>query len=536
MFQSVILEKEDAITQDPRGVVLTGDALRSLYALGLGKYISSIGQGKGDAVVGRDEHAEGVTVHYLNRDQKSCQIQAGWLVGADGKRGIVRKHFLEPSAGIRQEVGIFEYDGTWIAANLKITLPTPESHPDLALWAAGYDQESVFDLFWPQNWHFCRPPGRPVACGRFGPLEDRLWRHEFAVPEWDDSMDALSMFWDHLSPIITRNIEPSYGARPVEVTFPSDCIQVLRCRPFQFSHRVVNAWFANRTVLIGDAAHVFPPFGGQGVAGGVQDAVGLAWRLAILTKMGTLSSSITCRNSLLQAWAAERRMGIDNSARLTRQNGELCNKEASFKGHLQLACVKIAQAFLNGLGMRLPLVEADSRGYSGCGRGTFLAEFGGGIKLGQIYVQVRVPNLPTLRIELSDQTLRRAPTVLTLLVIQHTRCHEGQSLVDLRQLLSRSGVNSSILSDKSIVQFDPEGSSNIETGTGRWPVCRAAPTDLLAGYPLRLGYNPDQFLHRLGDSRARYGFKNQGNGTSATESEISKLLASTMAPCHFPEG
>jgi hypothetical protein len=54
MFQSVILEKEDAITQDPRGVVLTGDALRSLYALGLGKYISSIGQGKGDAVCQRE--------------------------------------------------------------------------------------------------------------------------------------------------------------------------------------------------------------------------------------------------------------------------------------------------------------------------------------------------------------------------------------------------------------------------------------------------------------------------------------------------
>jgi hypothetical protein len=90
-----------------------------------------------------------------------------------------------------------------------------------------------------------------VACGRFGPLADRLWRHEFAVPEWDDSMDALAMFWDHLTPIITKNIQLSDGGLPVKVTFPSDCIQVLRCRPFRFSHRVVNAWFANRTVLIG---------------------------------------------------------------------------------------------------------------------------------------------------------------------------------------------------------------------------------------------------------------------------------------------
>lgn len=455
-------------------------------------------------VVGRDEHADGVTVHYIDRDQKSCQIRAGWLVGADGKRGIVRKHFLEPSEGIRQEVGIFEYEGTWIAANLKITLPTPESHPDLPLWAAGHDPESVFDLFWPRNWHFCRPPGRSVACGRFGPLADRLWRHEFAVPEWDDSMDALSMFWDHLTPIITKNIEPSNGAGPVEVTFPSDCIQVLRCRPFRFSHRVVNSWFANRTALIGDAAHVFPPFGGQGVACGVQDAVGLAWRLAILTKMNALSSSITCRNALLQAWADERRMAIDNSARLTRQNGELCNKEASFTGHVQLACVKIAQAFLSGLGKQLPPVEADSWGYSTCGSGAFLAEFGGGIKLAQIYVQVRLPDRPTPRVELSDQTLRRAPTVLTLLFIQHTQYREEQCELDLLQLLSQSGVNSSMLSDKSIVQFDPARSSNLETGTGRWPLCHAAPADLLTGYPLRPGYSSDHFLQRLGDSRARY--------------------------------
>lgn len=115
-----------------------------------------------------------------------------------------------------------------------------------------------------------------MACGRFGPHSDRLWRHEFAVPEWNDSMDASAIFWENLIPLITRKIRPLHGGCPVEVTFPHDCIEVLRCRPFRFSHRVVNKWFAERTILIGDAAHVFPPFGGQGVACGVQDAVGLA--------------------------------------------------------------------------------------------------------------------------------------------------------------------------------------------------------------------------------------------------------------------
>lgn len=45
-FKSIILEKGHDITQDPRGVVLTGDALRSLWTLGLGKHVSSIGHGR----------------------------------------------------------------------------------------------------------------------------------------------------------------------------------------------------------------------------------------------------------------------------------------------------------------------------------------------------------------------------------------------------------------------------------------------------------------------------------------------------------
>ncbi|GIJ90533.1 hypothetical protein Asppvi_009490 [Aspergillus pseudoviridinutans] len=561
--KSIILEKEHDITQDPRGVVLTGDALRSLWTLGLGKHVSWIGQElhslnfhtttyqnepfyitrldsdelehalpstilqsqprleyflrqlvasseyctlqSSCEVIGRDEHVNGVTVHYLDSNKTPSQIHAAWLVGADGKRGIVRKHFLEPSAGVRQESGIFEYEGTWIAANLKITLPTPQSHPDLPLWAAGHNPESVYDLFWPANWHFCRPPGKPIACGRFGPHSDRLWRHEFAVPEWNDSMDASAIFWENLNPLITRKIRPLHGGCPVEATFPRDCIEVLRCRPFRFSHRVVNKWFAERTMLIGDAAHVFPPFGGQGVACGVQDAVGLAWRLAILTKVGSLAHSQARQQGLLQSWADERRLGTDNSARLTRQNGELCNKEDSWSLSVQLACVNIIQGFLGALGMRFSAFGADSQGYRGCDRGGFTTEHGGGIKLGQVYVQTRLPDSPTLKIELSDQALRRVPTVLTLLVVATPKWSESeQEVVTLLRVLRQSGIDPAVLSERSLVQFDPSDSLDHLPGVSRWPVCRIASADLLIGYPVRPGYSSSQFMRRLGNSRARY--------------------------------
>jgi 2-polyprenyl-6-methoxyphenol hydroxylase-like FAD-dependent oxidoreductase len=60
-------------------------------------------------------------------------IKCSFLIGADGKKGVVRKYFLEPTTDIRQEIGLSEYTGTWIAANLKIHLPTPETHPEFLL-------------------------------------------------------------------------------------------------------------------------------------------------------------------------------------------------------------------------------------------------------------------------------------------------------------------------------------------------------------------------------------------------------------------
>ncbi|GKZ33621.1 hypothetical protein AbraIFM66950_003530 [Aspergillus brasiliensis] len=560
--KSIILEKKREVTTDPRGVVLTGDALRSLWKLGLGKRMAWIGQELNSLnfhktnfqnepflkiplerdilehalpttilqsqprlelalrdlviasefctlqssceVVGCEAAAEGVTIHYSNVHEKPCQVRASYLIGADGKRGIVRKHFLEKSAGIRQETGIFEYEGTWIAANLKITLPTRDSHPDFPLWASGYTEEAVYDLFWPANWHFCRPPGKPAACGRFGPRSERLWRHEFAVPEWkyshdDDSADASTAFWEHLTPMITRSVP---GSRE-EVTFPRDCIQVLRCRPFHFSHKVVNQWFSGRIALIGDAAHVFPPFGGQGVACGVADAEGLAWRLAVLTKLEKSELlSPALQSSTLQSWAEERRMGVDMSALLTLQNGEWCNKEPSWWGALQIIFLRLLLFVCRGATLESSPVKAAASGYRGCPRGAFLANYGGGRRLGQIYVQTRLPQSRATIIELSDQALRRVPTMFSLLVI-HSGQYDDQH-VEVEQLLRQMTIHSAILSSKSQVHFDLRKNPSDDYGNTPWPISFPALPHLLAGYTVRPGYDVDQFKRRLCDNGARY--------------------------------
>jgi 2-polyprenyl-6-methoxyphenol hydroxylase-like FAD-dependent oxidoreductase len=98
----------------------------------------------------RTEEEASVVVSYREANGMGHSIRTLYLVGADGKRGIVRKKFLEPE-GIKQEVGLYHHVSTWVAANFEITLPTPATHPDFPLWKLGYSSEQVYDAFWPSG-------------------------------------------------------------------------------------------------------------------------------------------------------------------------------------------------------------------------------------------------------------------------------------------------------------------------------------------------------------------------------------------------
>ncbi len=67
---------------------------------------------------------------------------------------------------------------------------------------------------------------------------------------------------------------------------------------FRINERKVKHYRAGRVFLAGDAAHVHSPAGGQGMHTGMQDAINLAWKLALVCRGAS--------DTLLDSYSVER--------------------------------------------------------------------------------------------------------------------------------------------------------------------------------------------------------------------------------------
>lgn len=363
----------------------------------------------GCEVLDRVEDNANIIVQYTDKKGEKKSLRTSWLVGADGKRGIVRKQFLEPH-GIRQEVGLYNHVSTWIAANFEIALPSPATHPDYPLWQLGYSPEQIYELFWPAGFHFCNDTRRPAVSGRFGPIGSRFWRHEYAVEPEDDLEDPTYHLWTQFGSwleIPGSRISPKLSG--TTVVYPRDCIKVLRCRPFTFATKVVNRWYNERTILVGDAAHVFPPFGAQGIASGIRDAQALSWRLAFLSH---LSVTRSIREKVLTGWAHERRQVCDHATRATKVNGSITNQRNATMAFFYRIVMRLLWCVPAVARKITRLTLADNFRYQACEGGFFLRNRGGGGKLSQIWIQGGKSEP-----ELSDTVFIRDMARLSLIVV-----------------------------------------------------------------------------------------------------------------------
>ncbi len=213
----------------------------------------------------QDEHGVQATVRQA--DGALASVQARFLVGVDGAGSFVRRHL-----GLVFEGKTFTQD--WLVVDV-LDAPVPIDHIE-----------------------FICDPRRPAP---HMPAPGNRQRWEFmllpgethAHMEHPDTIRAL--------------LAPWCDAR--------DCT-IERTAVYRFHARLVNRFSKGRVFLAGDAAHITPPFVGQGLVAGLRDVANLCWKLAWVAQG-------RAPLSMLDSYDTERRPHARSIINLARLMGAL---------------------------------------------------------------------------------------------------------------------------------------------------------------------------------------------------------------------
>jgi 3-(3-hydroxy-phenyl)propionate hydroxylase len=104
---------------------------------------------------------------------------------------------------------------------------------------------------------------------------------------------------------------------------PLEQLHVVRVAEYTFRAQVADRWRDRRIFLLGDAAHLTPPFIGQGLCAGLRDAANLSWKLA-----GVLDGLLPER--VLATYQAERKPHATALIRLAKVVGTAMTEGGEF--------------------------------------------------------------------------------------------------------------------------------------------------------------------------------------------------------------
>ena len=283
-IETLVVEESAAIVEQPRAISLDNDALRILQLAGLpegafpvtvipyvqmrspiyGDYARGNTTGRIDghpklvtfyqpdleralrAVLPRREtvrvetgarvteirsEAAGVNVTAVRGDGSVLSVAAKYLVGCDGAASFVR-------GAVGLELVGETYPQDWLVVDVR-NAPDPIDHVEF--WC---DPERPSPRMpapgGRQRWEFMLRPGETRA-----------------QMEREDVARALMSRW-------TKGAD----------------VEIERLAVYRFHARIVERFSVGRVFLAGDAAHVTPPFAGQGLVSGLRDVANLGWKLA----------------------------------------------------------------------------------------------------------------------------------------------------------------------------------------------------------------------------------------------------------------
>ncbi len=216
-----------------------------------------------EALVQHDDHVEltlrQVSQEGIKSDKPSDAtrvVRGRYLIGADGANSFVRT-----ASGISWiDLGFAE---RWIVTDVRPHNMDAFSHLPVAA-------------------QHC-DPRRPMTMVRNG-KHHRRW--EFMLLEGERPEDFTAdptRVWQLLDPYI----KPDQGA-------------IIRHAVYEFRSLIAETMQAGRVLLAGDAAHLMPPFMGEGMCAGIRDANNLAWKLDLILRG-------VATDALLASYSPERR-------------------------------------------------------------------------------------------------------------------------------------------------------------------------------------------------------------------------------------
>ncbi|KZT05391.1 monooxygenase [Laetiporus sulphureus 93-53] len=236
----------------------------------------------GTELQGFEQNRDHVLAHVkknvgVHKDMEN--IACRWLIGADGAKGIVRRQlglsFLGETLGAGQHL---------VVGDLEIR---------------GLDHE---------HWHSWGTMDSVLVMLRA--TEDGDLYFTFVGGKVDHA--RLVADRDHL----LHTIRTSTGRHDLEL----GAIKWLT--EWKPNIRMVDQFSKGRVLVAGDAAHVHSPFGGQGLNSGIQDAVNLGWKLALVEKG-------VAHPSILETYTEERLPVI---AEVLKTSNKLFNSAVNAKG------------------------------------------------------------------------------------------------------------------------------------------------------------------------------------------------------------